>query len=212
MVRVCGITVFITPRKFASVRIIPIEDFSTVFNNIILRKLVYRLRNCHCSGLNYLEIFSMRPLSESTSRVSGKCFERKFVALGRIAEHWSDVVGQQLSDKATPVKLNYRKGIKGKRATATLDIGVDSANATMLHYQKDLILARINQLFGDDWITAIRFVNVPANIRRARPEKPKPQLDDSEKKLLSDMVLSISDNEIQNRLLSLGEAIVRNNK
>ena len=154
----------------------------------------------------------MRPLSESTARVSGKCFERKYISLGRIVKHWVDIVGPKLADKAAPVKINYRKGAKGKKPTTSLDIAVDSANATALHYQKGLILERINQLFGEEWITAIRFVHIPVNNSVMRPKKVAPPLSPSEKKLLSEAVSRITDNEIQTRLLSLGEAIAVKSK
>lgn len=154
----------------------------------------------------------MRPLSESTARVAGKCFERKYISLGRIVKHWPEIVGQRLADKAVPVKIHHRPARKGKPAQNSLDIAVDSANATALHYQKDLILERINQLFGEEWITAIRFVHIPVNNSAFQAVKPKAPLSQTEKKLLSETVSRITDSEIQNRLLSLGEAIVKNNK
>jgi len=154
----------------------------------------------------------MRPLSESTARVSGKCFERKYISLGRIVKHWHDIVGGRLADKAAPVKLNYRKGAKGKKPTTSLDIAVDSSNATALHYQKDLILERINQLFGEEWITGIRFVHIPVNHNAISVKKQPTPLSSHEKKLLSEEVSRITDSEMQNRLLSLGEAIAVKSK
>ena len=154
----------------------------------------------------------MRPLSESAARVAGKCFERKYISLGRIVKHWPEIVGERLADKAAPVKLNHRKGMKGKKSQTSLDIAVDSANATVLHYQKGLILERLNQLFGEEWITAIRFVHIPVNQPRPTFKKSKPPLTPSEKKLLSETVSRITDSEIQDRLLSLGEAIAKDRK
>ena len=154
----------------------------------------------------------MRPLSESVARVAGKCFERKYISLGRIVKHWPDIVGQRLADKAAPVKIHHRPARASKPAQNSLDIAVDSANATALHYQKDLILERINQLFGEEWITAIRFVHIPVNQSYSTPVKMKPPLSDNEKKLLSETVSRITDNEIKERLLSLGEAITQKHK
>lgn len=154
----------------------------------------------------------MRPLSESTARVAGKCFERKYISLGRIVQHWPDIVGQKLADKAAPVKIHHRKGMKGKPAQNSLDIAVDSANATALHYQKGLILERINQLFGEEWIQSIRFVHIPVNHNHIQRMKKAAPLSPSEKKLLSETVSRITDNEIQERLLSLGEEIAKKEK
>lgn len=150
----------------------------------------------------------MRPLSESAARVSGKCFERKYIALGRVVKHWREIVGETLADKAAPVKIHYRKKVNGEKPTASLDIAVSSSDATLLHYQKDLILERINNIFGERWITAIRFVNVPANHALAKPKKIKLPLTLAEKKTLSGMLATIEDQDIQLRLQSLGEAIL----
>lgn len=154
----------------------------------------------------------MRPLSESAARVSGKCFQRKYISLGRIVKHWPEIVGQRLADKAVPVKIHHRRAAKGKLAQNSLDIAVDSANATALHYQKGLILEKINQVFGEAWITSIRFVHIPVNNSRPPPKKVLPPLSSSEKKLLSETVSRITDSEIQDRLRSLGEAIAKDDK
>lgn len=154
------------------------------------------------------EIFSMRPLSEATARIAGKNFERKYIALGRIVNSWPQIVGADLADKATPVRLQYRKKNAQKTAEATLEIAVSSAEATILHYQKDLILERINQIFGARWITAIRFVPIAANAQQIKRKKSQKPLTDSEKKHLSDMLDSIKDQDVRLRLQTLGQAIL----
>lgn len=151
----------------------------------------------------------MRPLSESTARITGKSFERKYIALGRIISSWTSIVGENLASRALPVKLHYRKHENQKTAEATLEIATSSADATVLHYQKDLILERINQIYGERWITAIRFVHVPVNqsalLRRKKLQKP---LTNQEKKHLSDILGSIEDQDIRLRLQNLGQAIL----
>lgn len=154
----------------------------------------------------------MRHLSDSAARVAGKCFERKYIALGRIVKHWHEIVGESLADKASPIKIHYRKKVKGKPAEAKLDIAVSSANATVLHYQKDLILEKINNIFGERWVTAIRFVNVPVNNAVFKPKKVKQPLTSHEKKTLSDMLVGVEDIDIQNRLQSLGESLLMDQK
>lgn len=154
----------------------------------------------------------MRPISESTARVAGKCFERKYIALGRIVKHWREIAGERLADKAQPVKLHYRKKIEGQKPQASLDIAVSSSNATLLHYQKDLILERINNIFGERWVTAIRFVNIPVPSQDISPKKIKPPLTLEQKKTLSGMLNVIEDPDIQARLNSLGEAILMQEK
>ncbi len=159
----------------------------------------------------------MRPLSESTARVAGKNFERKYIALGRIVKHWPDIVGASLADKTQPVKVHYRKKAQNGKAAkgkpeASLDIAATSADATMLHYQKDLILERINQIFGERWISAIRFVTVPVNTDSPfRKRRPVP-LTPAEKNTLSGILCSVEDEAIHHTLQNLGAAIMAEEK
>lgn len=150
----------------------------------------------------------MRPLSESAARVSGQCFERKYIALGRIVKQWPSIMGESLADKATPVKLHYRKGAKGKKPQVSLDIATSDSFATVLKMRTGLILERINQIFGEDWVSAVRFVNIPANVDAVKPKRAKRPLTPDEKKTLSDVLNAVDDADIQNRLSSLGEAIL----
>lgn len=152
----------------------------------------------------------MRPLSEATARITGKSFERKYVALGRVVRHWEDIVGAKLADKAQPVKLNYRKHKESKKPLVSLDIAVSSADAAVLHYQKDLILERINQIFGEQWISSIRFVHAaPSNTSHSFRKKKSRPLTQEEKDSLSTWLSDIEDDEIRERLSRLGEGVIK---
>jgi len=150
----------------------------------------------------------MRPLSEATSRVSSKNFSRKYIALGRIVNQWAEVMGNEFADKAQPVKIHYRKGGKNKKPTATLDIATSDSNATILNYQKGLILERLNRLFGDNWVTDIKFVaselaETPLTGRKIN--KPLSPLD---KKYIDTTLDDIDDPEFKERLKNLGTALM----
>jgi hypothetical protein len=154
----------------------------------------------------------MRPISEATARVSGQSFSRKYVSLGRILSNWKEIVGEKLAHKAQPVKINYRKREKGGNPVAILDIAASSADSTLLHYQKDLILERINQIFGDKWVTAIRFVATPVSIKGKTAKKSRIPLTEDEKSHLSGMLESLDDADLKARLETLGTAIITEQK
>ncbi len=154
----------------------------------------------------------MRPLSESTARIAGQSFERKFIALGRIVSHWADIVGKDLAHKTFPVKIIYHKKERGGKPDAVLEISCSSADATLLHYQKDLILERINQIFGDRWIGAIRFVANAANTQSVLRKKAQPPLTPREKHTLSSLLSTIADEDVRARLENLGQAIIMEDK
>ena len=154
----------------------------------------------------------MRPLSESVAKVAGKSFERKYIALGRIVNNWREIAGEKLADKAQPVKIHYRKKHGEKKPEATLEIAASSSDATVLHYQKDLILERINQIFGERWITAVKFVPIASNTQGKTLKKPKAPLTAAEKKTLSGMVSGIEDGDMRARLENLGKHIIMDKK
>lgn len=155
----------------------------------------------------------MRPVSEATAKVTNSVFGRKYVALGRIVAQWSDIVGPEFAGKAQPVSIQYRKyKDKPKNPEAVLEIATSSAHATRLHYQKDVILERINQIFGEKWITAIRFVNTPSNASERPKIRKIATLTPEDKKYIAETLDYITDLEVRNRLENFGEALFLDNK
>jgi hypothetical protein len=150
----------------------------------------------------------MRSIAEATARITGKSCSRKYIALGKIVNCWNEIVGAELALKAQPVKLHYTKREFSKTPVAILDIAATSADATLLHYRKDLILERINQLFGEGWVTAIRFVAATANTDRPVRRKTKKPLTEKEKTYLSGILETVQDEAIRASLSSLGESIL----
>ena len=143
-------------------------------------------------------------------RVTGKVFSRKYIMLGRLVTHWQDIVGKDLADRAQPVKIHYRKVPGSKKAEATLEIASSTAEATLLHYRKELILERINQIFGERIVTALRFVPLAANeLRPARTRTMKKAVSPKDQADLSNILESIDDPELKERLERLGTSILQ---
>lgn len=154
----------------------------------------------------------MRPVSEATAKVTNEIFGRKYIALGRIVSQWVDIVGEDLSTKAQPAGLKYRRYKDRKTPDAVLEIATTTAYATRLHYQKDLILERINQLFGDKWVTGIRFVSVPSNSSRPPKIKKRPLLSPEEESYIKQSLDSITDIDVKNKLEQFGKSLLIDKK
>lgn len=151
---------------------------------------------------------ALRLLSEAVPKVTDKTFSRKFVALGRVVTHWREIMGPEFAAKAQPLKIHYRKAKeKNTPPQARLDIAVSSADAVLLTYQKDVILERINQVFGDRWITDIEFIHLPDNAPLPTVKARKP-LTESQKNHLSQLLESVSDPEIRARLETFGKSLL----
>lgn len=153
----------------------------------------------------------MRPLSESTARVTSKNFERKYIALGRIVKNWPQIIGEKMAAKAQPARIQYRKKRKKSDPTQTiLEIAVNNADATLLHYQKNLILERINHIFGERWIADIRFVPVRriAVQKTSFSNKSFRALTSDEKTSVLSLVEGVSDHDLKARLDALARKVI----
>lgn len=145
-------------------------------------------------------------------KVADKVFKRKFIALGRIVTRWEDIVGSKLAQQAQPQKIRYRKPKrKGEKGEAILEIATSSANASLLIMQKGMLLEKINYIFGDDWITDIKFIHAPSNtpVRPTRKTKP---LTIEEKNSLSHMLETIEDPDIKEKLKKMGTSLLEDKK
>jgi hypothetical protein len=159
---------------------------------------------------------ALKLISDSVPRVADKIFARKFVALGRIITHWSEIMGEDLAQKAQPLKIHYSKARrKGDRTSATLEIATSSANASLLIMKKGVLLEKMNQIFGDAWITYIKFVHTPANrVNKVKIPQSKKPLSVEQKNTLTSMLDMVEDSEIKERLARFGQAFLqdKNNK
>jgi hypothetical protein len=119
-------------------------------------------------------------VSKPIKTVTGKTFARKFITLGRVINCWADAVGAELAEKTYPIGMKVRKSPRkepgpsgltrgplaaqgprpspraGGILTATLEIAANSADATLIHYQKGLILERLRTLLAADMIVDIK--------------------------------------------------------
>lgn len=153
----------------------------------------------------------MRPLSEPVSRISGNTFNRKYIALGKIVTEWERIIGAEFAARAVPVRINYHTPSDKRKTSgklASLHIATTESWSTALYYQKDLILERINGLFGSGWIEDIRFVILPREGVKP-PEKAKRLLTEGEKKFLSGMLETLEDQELKAKLETLGREILK---
>lgn len=142
----------------------------------------------------------------------GKMFQRKYIALGRIVTNWEEIVGENVSRRCQPVKIQYFKAkVAGEKATATLEIAASSAECAVLMYQKDVLLQKLEMYFGDRWITNIKFMHIEPKQTIKAPKRTKP-LTDTEKNYLSQVLEEVDDPDIKERLKSLGQSILQDKR
>jgi hypothetical protein len=150
----------------------------------------------------------MRLASDSVSKLTRDFFAKKFVSLSRVLSHWEFVVGADMAAKTQPLKVHYRKAKKeGERPHATLDISATSADSTLLHYQKGLILERLNQIFGENFITDIKFVHDQSFT--PLPPSPSKTLKNEDLGRVEELLQDVSDPDLRKRLEKIAQGILR---
>ena len=155
---------------------------------------------------------ALKLISNAVPRVTDKVFKRKYIALGRIVTHWKEIMGEKMASYAQPLKIHYRKPKrKGDKAEATLEIATSSSHASLLIMQKGVLLEKINHIFGDNWVTDIKFVHTPANAPEKVQKQTKP-LTIEEKNSLSHMLENIDDPAMKERLEKMGAALLEDLK
>ncbi len=151
---------------------------------------------------------ALKLVSDAVPKVTDKTFKRKYIALGRVVTHWEDIMGEKMAQVAQPLKIHYRKAHrKGDKPTATLDIAVSSSQASLLIMQKGVLLEKINHVFGEQWITDIKFVHNSANMP-LKEAKVKKILSEDKKTVLSNMLDVVEDAEIKERLAKMGRGVL----
>lgn len=152
---------------------------------------------------------SLKPITRSVKEVTSKVCQKKFISLGRVLEHWGDIMGDDMGSYTEPSSIKVRKEGRGKQQSfhKTLLISVPPAYSTTLSYRKGMILERINRVLPREGIDDIQFVDSPRSIRKPMKKKKK-ILNEEEKDYLSSIVDDMEDGEIKERLLSMGQSFL----
>lgn len=155
----------------------------------------------------------LRLLSETAAKITGKTFSRKYIALGRLFDQWGDIIGADMAARTQPVKIHYKhKKNQREKPEGTLEVAASSADAAVLIYRRDLILERINRIFGDRWITDIKYIHIEPAMASSGIKRRKKPLDEAEKGFLAKTLEQISDPALKERLQCFGEAFLKDKK
>lgn len=157
---------------------------------------------------------ALRSLAHALPAVAQKAFSRKYVLLGRIVTQWPEIAGTEFAGRAVPAAIRRSRAGKdgeNQKMRVCLEIAATSADAARLVYQQDLLLERMNRIFGERLVDSIKFVHLPANSGASPPPRYRKPLTESQKKTLSQMLEGVEDEGIRAALETLGSAVLREN-
>ncbi len=151
---------------------------------------------------------SLKPIARSVKQVTSKICQKKFISLGRVLDHWADIIGAEMADVAEPAAIKVKRQGRGKNQffEKTLHIAVAPAHSMTLSYRKGIILERINRLLPREGIVDLHFVSSTRIIEKQTPKREK-IMSEEEKNYLSSLLNDMEDDEIKQRLHSMGQSM-----
>ena len=140
-----------------------------------------------------------------------KAGETRGFAMTRLVTHWDDVVGSQMAQICTPIKVSYAKGGFG----ATLIVLTTGAQAPMLEMQLPMIREKVNACYGYNAISRVKITQTaPIGFAEGQSlfrEKPvvKPVIQDPKlAQHAQDVTTDIQDPELRAVLAAFGENVM----
>lgn len=152
-----------------------------------------------------------RPLSEVVSGVLEPILAKRAGMTMELTNAWPDIIGGTLGKHSRPEKIVWPRRISDDDPfkAATLNVACDGAHAIFLQHEMDAILERINTFLGFAAIARIKIFQKPvADLSKDVPQMIQPELNNSEKQRLSDILGDIEDDELRAKLAKLGQGIL----
>lgn len=152
-----------------------------------------------------------RPLSDLVPGLTKDVFGKKNLLFGKMVAEWAHIAGPEISSRTTPLDLKFQKRPEGAKggAQAILNLGVQTAYALELSYQKGLLIERLNVFFGYTAIKDIKIIQNSEIMSNKVPPKAKTMpLTLQQQQSIDVQVAQIQENDLQTALKNLGKAIV----
>ena len=130
---------------------------------------------------------------------------KKAASIIRVLNHWVEVMGHDMAPYSTPLKIGFKKQKDRQTGEQTsirfLKIKADTGMSTKIAMREQIILQRLNTLFGTDDFQKLDIqqgrVTLPSKSTPSKPQ-PKHELD----------LPDIDDPILKERLESLGQAVM----
>ncbi|WP_417319648.1 DUF721 domain-containing protein [Emcibacter sp.] len=144
-------------------------------------------------------------ISELARQVSSGSFRRFGFAQSEIIARWPDIVGPVLSGCSVPERLTFPRT---EGAGGTLYIRMEGAFAAEMQHLEELVLERINGFYGYRAVDRLVYRHGPVPARRNSGSRQQPELADSQKKQLDEILSDVKDSALQRALYRLGAAVM----
>lgn len=163
-----------------------------------------------------------RPLSTLVPSLTKDLFGRKNMLFGKMMSEWAHIAGPEIASRTTPLELKFQRqkeGVKGQQkgsAQAILHLGVQTAFALEMSYQKSLLIERLNMFYGYAAIKDIKIIQHSEVMNnKKRPQAKIRPVTLQEQQKIDAMIAGtdvpldkVMNNDLQEALKRLGKSIL----
>ncbi|WP_430395795.1 DUF721 domain-containing protein [Ferrovibrio sp.] len=149
-----------------------------------------------------------RGLNVALGRLTKPLVKQRGAVFGDILSRWPEIVGPLLSPDTQPERLLY--GARDGHG-ATLEVGVNGAQALELQHLAPLVVERINSYFGYQVVAGLKLKQMPIRPKpsQARPSRVPRRLGPDEAARLSELLSAIEDKNLRQALETLGRSLLK---
>ena len=152
---------------------------------------------------------SAKPLSVLLSDVFSDAYAKQGFAARELVTRWAEIAGPEIAAHSEPLKMQWPRPVEGERQEpATLVLRVEGPMALEIQHSSDVILQRVNRLFGWSAVGRLALRQAPLS-RRDRPSLPVAP-DPKSIAEVAETLSSVEDAELRAALARLGASIKRN--
>jgi hypothetical protein len=152
---------------------------------------------------------SAKPLSVLLSDVFSDAYAKQGFAARELVTRWAEIAGPEIAAHSEPLKMQWPRPVEGQpQEPATLVLRVEGPMALEIQHSSDVILQRVNRLFG--WSAVGRLALRLAPLSRRDPPSPPLPPDPKAVAEISETLSAVEDEELRAALARLGAAIKRN--
>ena len=140
-------------------------------------------------------------------KLGGATEAKKAASIIRVLNHWVDIMGTDMAPYSTPIRIGFRKqkdrNTGEQISIRVLKIKADSALATKIAMREQIILQRLNALFGTEDFQKLDIEQGRITLSAKQKTGSPPKIHDLDLPDVGDPIL-------KDRLESLGQAVMNN--
>lgn len=155
----------------------------------------------------------LKEMGQIAESLAGRILGKKAFIKADVIYHWAEIVGEEWSNLAKPLDIEFRKEER-KKGVLLVEVA-SGAIALELELKSKLILAKVNTYFGYEAVERIKIIQnleMIKNINQSSDNLEKMLVSKEEENYIMQQADAIANSNLGLALQNLGKAIFKHNK